>query len=144
MKPEPLDLETWRKEIISKAEKLEKEIKEGFKIKYDAFFVYIPGPKRLLELKRKDWEVARLYGMLKAIKEVKEKIKSACEFYLKYKDNPELLLKEHPKYKEKIENFRILKPLGNYIKGKYYDVDRYNKWLFKLAFKDVLEGDKDG
>jgi len=59
---------------------------------------------------------------LDLIKEVlKQRIKSACEFYLRYKDKLELLEKEHPNLVEYDKNMK------------------YNDWLFKLAFKDVLE-----
>ena len=51
---------------------------------------------------------------------VKQRINSACEFYLKYKDNPELL-----------------------VKIKIKNVNAYNEWLFKLAFKEVLKNEKD-
>jgi len=50
------------------------------------------------------------------LKFVKQRIREACEFYLRYKDNPGLLLKEHSKL-EKISDRRA-----------------YNEWLFKLAF----------
>jgi len=43
------------------------------------------------------------------IKEVKQRIKSACEFYLRYKDNPELLIKEHLEFKEVEKRFLIEK-----------------------------------
>ena len=33
---------------------------------------------------------------------IKQRLKSACEFYLRYKDNPELLMKEYPEYKNTI------------------------------------------
>ena len=39
-------------------------------------------------------------------KELKQRIKSACEFYLRYKDKPELLMKEHPEYKKEVENIK--------------------------------------
>jgi len=65
-------------------------------------------------------------------------IKSACEFYLRYEDNPELLLKEYPSYKKNIVK------CGFKIKGKLVYLDettapeKYNEGLFKLAFKDVI------
>ena len=74
------------------------------------------------------------------MQKIKQRIKSACEFYLRYKDNPELLVKEYPEFKEEVEQFRILSLLtGKYIHGNYYDYDKYNEWLFKLAFKDVFK-----
>jgi len=62
-----------------------------------------------------------------------ERIKSACEFYLRYKDKPELLVKECSKYKEDAKQFIFNKKLNWYLK------DQYNEWLFRLAFKGVLE-----
>jgi len=72
---------------------------------------------------------------LDLIKEVlKQRIKSACEFYLRYKDKPELLVKEHPEYKKELSsNLLPLEELS------YWEQLIYNEWLFKLAFKDVLE-----
>jgi len=46
-------------------------------------------------------------------------IKSACDFYLRYRSNPELMWKEHPEYR--------------------YNELGYNDWLFKLAFKDIFK-----
>ena len=71
--------------------------------------------------------------------EVLEDVKLACEFYLRYKDNPKLLISEHKKYYDDV--------VGNFFRSfdsktleEYYDIDKYNEWLFKLAFKDVLDG----
>jgi len=63
-------------------------------------------------------------------------IKSACEFYLRYKDRPDLFEKEqkdlidYDTWDFRHHTFVILK--GN-------RASEYNLWLFKLAFKDVLE-----
>ena len=59
-----------------------------------------------------------------------EDVKSACEFYLKYFNNPKLLIKEHPKYKKEFEKFFTS-----------YEIllKEYNKWLFKLTFKPVFK-----
>jgi len=67
--------------------------------------------------------------------EFKQRIKSACEFYLKYKDKPELLIKEHPKLR--CEEFS--KWIDNFKMGVIEE--NYNKWLFNLAFKDVMKDD---
>jgi len=79
MSKKPLDLDNWMKEIKEKAERLEKEINDGWKIERSGFFISIPTPKRFLECKEKDWEVARLYGMLEAIKEIKQRINLAVQ-----------------------------------------------------------------
>ena len=111
------------------------------------------------------------------IKEIKQRIKKACESYLKYKDKPDSLAKEHPEYRQIIVlNFNTLclnckKELGEVCIRTWvgwddgdYDYfcsekcteeykkhlpktknilvpthEEYNEWLFKLAFKDVLE-----
>ena len=74
---------------------------------------------------------------------VKQRIKSACEFYLRYKDNPELFLNEigFPKDSKGIEIFNHWKSLKLIPPTKFTEFDwhDYNEWLFKLAFKDVFE-----
>ena len=87
-----------------------------------------------------------------AINEYKQRLKSACEFYLRYKDKPELLIKEYPKYEEEINNFLFWgfpknNPITHELEKKGFKVrgyinSDYNEWLFKLAFKDVLEEEK--
>ena len=64
---------------------------------------------------------------------IKQRIKSACEFYLRYKDKPYLLIKEYPKYEKEVKQFETSDGIAVDGEGFYY-----NKWLFKLAFKDVL------
>ena len=65
-------------------------------------------------------------------------LKSACKFYLRYKDRPDLFEKEqkdlidYDTWDYRHHTFVILK--GN-------RAIEYNEWLFKLAFKDVF-GDK--
>ena len=82
--------------------------------------------------------------------EIKQRINSACEFYLKYKDNPELLVDElyyiidedsdtYIRLKLEVENW-IDKIRESYEDSDVYD--KYNEWLFKLAFKDVFEDGK--
>ena len=63
-------------------------------------------------------------------------VKSACEFYLRYKDNPEDLATE-------ILNKELWNILGKLDDGTM-TMEEYNLWLFKLAFKDVLGGDTNG
>jgi len=62
-------------------------------------------------------------------KYIKQCIRVACEFYLKYKDEPELLFEEKREY-------RVILA---YLFGDEKDTSRYNEWLFKLAFKSVLD-----
>ena len=77
---------------------------------------------------------------------IMDNIKSACEFWLKYRDKPELLVKEHPEIvkKEIQKKKKVFKFYSeeNFIVWGYKDDIEYNEWLFKLAFKDVL-GDKN-
>jgi len=77
---------------------------------------------------------------------VKQQIKSACEFYLKYKDNPGLFIHEFPMYKSEFVRKCIAINLPEerlwLSDGTVADKNKYNEWLFKLAFKSVLEGDE--
>lgn len=126
VKPEPLDLEETRNWLLKSLIEEEREEKEPLSIEY----------------------ILMRYEL-----EIKQRIKSACEFYLRYKDRPDLLLSEHPEYKKEVKGlneikdatlidlFRIAKEednmnLGMSILGLLND---YNDWLFKLAFKDILE-----
>jgi len=47
-----------------------------------------------------------------------EDVKSACGFYLRYKDKPELLIKEHPEYKKEIEKINNICPYCIEVRGK--------------------------
>jgi len=64
---------------------------------------------------------------------IKQRLKSACEFYLRYKDNPDLLIKEHPELKCKKFEGWIFDFKGGVIEEDYFE------WLFKLTFKGVME-----
>jgi len=97
------------------------------------------------------------------IPEIKQHIKSACEFCLRYKDNPELLVKEYPEYKEDVKKIEWIPnpdfercrkdefieegkcdscPVkaeckeGEFI-GNIDFIKDFNEWLFKLAFRGV-------
>ena len=71
--------------------------------------------------------------------DVKQSIKQACEFWLRYKDNPKLLVKEHEEY-----TARVVSICGNNPNTqKIYGYLEYSEWLFKLTFKDVLEDEGD-
>ena len=68
-------------------------------------------------------------------KEIRERIKSACEFWLRYCQHPEKLQEEHLEdYKKWVVYFAEIRP-------HQADEDRasYMEWLFKLAFRDVME-----
>jgi len=78
-------------------------------------------------------------------------IKSACDFYWRYKDNLDQLTKEYPEYTEdalQYKNPSLTEEKIEEIKSKSeywgcfiteYNLDGYNEWLFKLAFKDVFK-----
>lgn len=70
-----------------------------------------------------------------------EQIKSACEFYLRYRNDSDLLLEEQNYFSNYWELFERFK-YQNYNFRWEFDNDKYNEWLFKLAFKDVLEEEK--
>jgi len=62
-------------------------------------------------------------------KYIKRCFRVACEFYLKYKDEPELLFEEKREYRVILAH----------LFGDEKDTSRYNEWLFKLAFKSILD-----
>lgn len=77
-------------------------------------------------------------------KEIKQRIKTACEFYLRYKNKPELLMEEHPEYKKQCEYFIHeieMASIGEFepTHGELAHLMDYNEWLFKLTFKAVLD-----
>ena len=75
--------------------------------------------------------------------EIKQRIKSACEFYLRYRNLPSLLISENPEYehslREMMETRKEREKNGDENLDFY---DEYNDWLFKLAFKDVFKGER--
>jgi len=154
MSEKPLDLKDF--EII------------GVKIPEKAWRVLVSGEKFNEERFRKYWKttsddeniyrnviITQMIEICKesirlTSKEIKQRIREACEFYLRYKNNPKSLIKEHPKYKEEMikENsvttcvsdgilFGELKLLEE--EKEIIILRKYNEWLFKLAFRGVLE-----
>jgi len=79
-----------------------------------------------------------------------DRVKSACEFYLRYKDNPKLLGKEHPLLIEKVnelyrKHIEIEEELGeNYDPKSKTFIDEYNEWLFKYSFFDIFAEKESG
>ena len=65
---------------------------------------------------------------------VKQRIRAACEFYLKYKDKPALFSEEQFSIKWNYDRLT-----GTYIVNLENGYTEYNYWLFKLAFKNILE-----
>ena len=120
-----------------------------------------PEPLNLGELKRIIDNMIERKGIFLLLserkhlkKEITQRIKSACEFYLRYKDNVGLLFNEHPElFPEKIEfcfpqdevaikieNGKMFIKYEDIQSGKYYE--DYNEWLFRLVFKVVFEGEE--
>jgi len=75
--------------------------------------------------------------------EVLEDVKLACEFYLRYKNHPELLVVEHEELIDEMLKNKLI-DYKHARKGLIVYDEKYNEWLFKLAFKDVLDGGEKG
>lgn len=69
----------------------------------------------------------------KKLIEIKQRIKSAVKFYLRYKDKPELLLEELPEYEKEFNK------ITDIFASRLDHHKPYNEWLFRLAFKGVLK-----
>jgi len=140
MKPQPLDLEEIKEKAydfwIKKQVKHLKEDSLNFKIEHLC--------EKCKQIQKDTIQFT--------INELKQRLKSACEFYLMFQDldgmkeliidveNGDIKLCEKEKkqlYEFHLEYSKILE------KEKYNDLsdleDRYNEWLFKLAFKGVFE-----
>jgi len=84
------------------------------------------------------------------IQEIKQRIKKACEFYLKYRNNPNLLYDD---FSINMEYDEPINKLREEINREYHyltDIDivkiyieKYNEWLLKEAFKPVFEEVKE-
>ena len=80
-----------------------------------------------------------LYTLLEeVIPEIKHRIKSACEFFLKYWDKPAIFLQDFPEFKEEFIKRKFMTEEGEFTANIF---DEYVEWLFKLAFKDVFESE---
>jgi len=79
------------------------------------------------------------------LKTIEQRIKSACEFYLKYKDDPMLLVRDwddewNTGFRDVFEfidrfSYRIGK------NKKAWKQKQYNKWLLSFAFSDIIGQD---
>ena len=125
MKPQPLNLEGIknRKFIEDYAREILKEVKniQETTLNKDIFahgiiFVFI---RELID-------------------DIEQRLKSACEFWLRYKDNPKLFSEEQ--FKIRWEYYSDLGYLVWNMNRKQWE--NYNEWLFRLAFKDVFEVEK--
>ena len=126
MKPQPLDLE------------FDKIMKEFF-IKYKGF------DEKNWQKFWKDYKKSEIIQDIKLIIDLyKQCLKSTCELYLRYKDKPELFVKELPEYREGVDKiwckYRGLTSLPPSADEDF--MREYNDWLFKFIFKPVLEDDK--
>jgi len=122
MNPQPLDLEEiWQ------------IIEDVFIKHYEERICDVSNVDLKSEVKRCYCDVL-LENLRKKKYEIKQRLKSACEFYLRYRDKPGLFSEEqftiYWEYDDEIGCYLI--DLGN----KYVE---YNGWLFRLAFKNVLE-----
>jgi len=75
------------------------------------------------------------------MRELKHHIKSACEFFLRYWDRPALFLKDFPEFEKEFIKRKFMTEEGEFTANLFDEYVEYVEWLFKLAFKDVLEGD---
>ena len=88
---------------------------EVIRVLYPTYEQAIPGMKNAIIQKKQ------------RIKQILEyHIKSACEFYLRYRDDPDLFEQEMPIYKDAVSE----------IRAGWYDWDEhYDKLIFELAFR---------
>jgi len=129
MKPKPLDLEEIKKKI------------------FERFCEELFGTKKPRDIT--EWsDIGKIGGEhgidAEEIEELVEftinktlqHIRKACEFYLRYKDNPELLIKEHPELKRKCKRLNRWAYESEY--KPHSNMAEYNEWLFRLVFKEVV------
>jgi len=123
VEPKPLDLDEIEKEVRKKA--------------YDREF-----GKSVSDVVPVVHPVVDLEDIIRMLKEIKQRIKSACEFYLRYKDNPDLLIKEQNWVLELEYEGNIIGNMFDYAygcwEGIWDNIGRYKEWLFKLAFGSMM------
>ena len=124
----PLDLEEIEKAILNyfdiEKERLLKEERPDL----DAYFAG----------RKDECSVMRRTIRTHLKKEIKKYIKATCEFYLKYKDKPALFSDEQFTIRWGYD-----RGTGTYIVDLGNEYTEYNEWLFKEAFKSVLEEKKN-
>ena len=100
-----------------------------------------PKPLNLEEIEKsaiKELNIRESGAVLKTIDFVRQHIKSACEFFLQFKNDPSVFFALYPQYYDDFE--KNYGPLSKNLE----DTTLFNEWLFKLAFKDVFkERDKE-
>ena len=72
--------------------------------------------------------------------EIKQRLKSACEFYMKYMNSPEELYDDELNLRCE-DLFEFIKEIENSTNECCILVE-FNEWLFRLVFKDVLGDDE--
>ena len=84
-------------------------------------------------------------GFKQGVEYIKQRVKAACGFYERYTDRPECLWEEKREYREILrEMFVFHKENGEpYFGEDDYGWEIYDKWLFKEAFKCVLEEENE-
>lgn len=133
MNPQPLDLEDKNERV-----KLASEISEIWFLEYLKTYYSEEDLEDVREELKKIKLEMRDFAIFCIERFIKQRLKSACEFFLQYMDKPYTFLSEQWEIaqKEKIkEKF--------YTRGYGWSLYDYNEWLFRLAFKDVLEGEKN-
>jgi len=142
MKPEPLNLEKIKERWIDLETTLSFVEESGFLTTLE---------EDSKEFKERDEIITNIRELVNEqledlFNEVKQRLKSACEFYLRYKDNPELLIKEQSWILELEYEGNRIDDVLDYGAGCWQavwgeDIKKYNEWLFKLAFKDVIKNE---
>ena len=139
MKPEPLKLEDLKEFAPNE---LEKETM--------SMMVYgLYKEEKLVDTKEEAIELA--FSLInEVIDKIKQKVKSACEFYLRYKNEPVLLVEDFPELERDVVLNSIVN-LGGKGENFFFkneglrkiSLEKYNEWLFRLAFRDVLGGENE-
>ena len=79
--------------------------------------------------------------VIEQYQELAKALKSAVEFYDRYKDQAgfKLLAKEQRKAYEDANEWEVIdcESVNGYLNA--YATDAYNNWLFKYCFRDVIE-----
>ena len=90
---------------------------EGIRKCYEEF----EEPLYEIELTKDEWK--RMW------EEIKSRIKSACGFYLKFRNDPSVFFALYPQYYDDFEE-----KCGS-LSDNLEDTECFNEWLFKLAFR---------
>lgn len=68
-----------------------------------------------------------------------EDVRAACMFYMKYRNNPAGFLMDFPEFTKDLE--KLEEASNRYGEGIEGFLERYDEWLFRLAFADVFESE---